>query len=378
MAKKRNAVLVIEPKLLAKQNEFGENCLTNKTLPALQSKVSKLLKSNLDNNFEKVIISVPDFKKLSVGTVQKISSKACYRLQLFNLPIRIKDQRTGLYSDDNIIEYYSKMANKIIIGERHLYFKNKPIMDGFEKTSIKVVSGVNYKMFRDAVKMHLVETFFYNHNYHNQYSYLKVRNYRSTDGEQWEDISGELNINYDYKCIDRSSRNNKKFTATIFVDYDCTDDDIKVILEKIKDTLVYYKNNNKINFRVRFKNSDKKYIIKYKGEPVRNKLDSLPKFVTDNALIYNFFGINYKNFGDMKMPDIEYFLDKEYLAMPEMLSVPKLEDIKEIFHHKGIYIFDNIIDREIAIKTKTVHLLSDEEQKEFFEQNNYDYEEDLY
>ena len=270
------------------------------------------------------------------GEISKEGIVTCYyALSKYN---KKSYEKTGDVGKD-FTKMYQKIQNTIILDERHL---SKSIYNGS-------INGVIWNKTNNAIKSLLVDNFYYNDDY-KEFSHTKLL-VKNQYLQYVDNKNEELNPNYQYKCIDYKKRNSKEFCPRILINRECSEKEQDKIIKALDRILDYHMSKNKIDFKVTFINQKTIY-KKFKPElKVDNKL-KYPQY--QDELLYRFFGIEYKNFGSMEMPNIEYFLDKEYLAMPESLGVDSLEIVLEMLHHRGVHNFDEMINRVIEEKQNTI------------------------
>lgn len=285
-----------------------------------------------------ILVTVYDMSKYSLAQIDFLSKKVLFRLHANGIKYKLINERTGDTGTD-IKRMYQKIQNTIILDERHL---SKSQYNGN-------VNGVIWGKTNNAIKSLLVDNFYYNDDY-KEFSHTKLL-VKDNYLHYVDNKNEELNPNYQYKCIDYKKRNSKEFCPRIYINKACTEKEQEKIIKALDKILDYHMSKNKIDFKITFLNSKTIY-KKFKPELKVDNTLKYPQY--NNDLLYRFFGVEYKNFGSMEMPNIEYFLDKEYLAMPEALGVDNLELVLEMLHHRGVNTFDEIINRVIEEKQNTI------------------------
>lgn len=313
--------------------------ISGRTLSQIRDDVSSLVRAQqqAQNGIKEVLTPIYDLTALKLNQIEILSKKVFFRLKVNGIKYKIINERTGATGTD-IMRMYQNINNYIILDVRHLH---KSIYNG-------KYNGVDFTKTNNAIKAHLVENFYYNMDF-KEYSFTKL--YAKNCYNQWQ-LEKELNYNYTYKCIDFYKRNKKEFCPRAIINTTCSEKEQDKIIKSLDSILDYHMKHNKISFKINFINSTKTHYKKFVEETkVKNKT-KYPQY--NNDLLYRFFGIEYKNFGSMKMHSIGYFILKPYLAMPEALGVDNLELVLEMLHHKGVYTFDELINRTIEEKQQTI------------------------
>lgn len=316
--------------------------ISGRSLSQISGDITSLVRAQqqAQKGIKEVLTPIYDLTALKLNQIETLSKKVFFRLKVNDIKYKIINERTGVTGTD-IMRMYQNTNNYIILDARHLH---KSMYNG-------KYNGVDFTKTNNAIKAHLVENFYYNMDF-KEYSFTKL--YAKNCYDQWQ-LEKELNYNYTYKCIDFYKRNKREFCPRIIINTTCSEKEQDKIIKSLDSILDYHMKHNKISFKINFINSTKTHYKKYKEDKiVVSKMLKYPQYITDDTLLYKFFGIDYKNFGSMEMPDIEYFLDKEYLAMPEALGVDSLEIVLEMLHQRGIHNFDEMINRTIEEKQNTI------------------------
>lgn len=312
--------------------------ITGRSASELSAATTAAIRAKEHGRIKSLKLMVYDLGSYNLRQIEFLSKKIGFRLKINGVDYQIINEKTGDVGKD-FTKMYQKVQNTIILDERHL---SKSIYNGS-------VNGVVWNKTNNAIKSLLVDNFYYNDDY-KEFSHTKLL--VQNQYLQWEDNHNEeLNPNYQYKCIDYKKRNSKEFCPRIFINKECSEKEQEKITKALDRILDYHMKHNKIDFKITFLNSKTIY-KKFREELKVDNKTKYPQY--QDELLYRFFGIEYKNFGSMEMPSIEYFLDKEYLAMPEALGVDNLELVLEMLHHRGIHNFDEMITRVIEEKQNTI------------------------
>ena len=312
--------------------------ITGRTASELKAATTAAIRAKEHGRIKSIKLMVYDLGSYNLKQIEFLSKKIGFRLKANGVNYQIINEKTGDVGKD-FTKMYQKIQNTIILDDRHL---SKSIYNGS-------TNGVIWDKTNNAIKSLLVDNFYYNEDY-KEFSHTKLL-VKDQYLHYVDNKNEELNINYQYRCIDYKKRNSKEFCPRIFINKECSEKEQDKIIKALDKILDYHMSKNKIDFKVTFLNSKTIY-KKFREELKVDNKTKYPQY--QDELLYRFFGIEYKNFGSMEMPNIEYFLDKEYLAMPESLGVDNLELVLEMLHHRGVHNFDEMITRVIEEKQNTI------------------------
>lgn len=314
--------------------------INGRTASELAAATTAAIRAKEHGKIKSLKLMVYDIASYNLKQIEFLSKKIGFRLKVNGIDYQIINEKTGDVGKD-FTKMYQKVQNTIILDDRHL---SKSIYNGS-------VNGVIWDKTNNAIKSLLVDNFYYNDDY-KEFSHTKLL-VKNQYLQYVDNKNEELNPNYQYKCIDYKKRNSKEFCPRILINKECSEKEQEKIIKSLDRILDYHMKHNKIDFKITFVNSKTIY-KQFKEGIVVPSTNKYPQYIVDNMLLYKFFGIEYKNFLGMEMPNIEYFLDKEYLAMPEALGVDSLEVVLEMLHQRDVTIFDEMINRVIEEKQHTI------------------------